>query len=176
MRKEALFILLLTFTTLFGKEHSGAAVTASLEGEPSLICGVGVNAMSGDFCDCEVDAVVDGPEPIVIRRYCDSDPHAGAHLWETRPDQNLDAYCITEYGEVNVKVAEPDGAHLLYCCDKKSTLKLATGGWSCYGLTNSARGTLCAHTNLCNNALRCDKGSYILTTGDNTRRVYSGFK
>lgn len=68
------YLLLLLSTTLFGQTETPSqdepanSYFMNLDKEPSSIANGSVNVISGEYCDCQTDLVLAGPEPIRLQR------------------------------------------------------------------------------------------------------------
>lgn len=161
----------LTFTAvLFGN----VAVT---ENEPSALVEGMVSAITGDFYGFEEDVVIQGTEPLRLKRSYISSRGGQWSLFE-----GLKA---VRYRTGVLHVSEPNGTLLTYRYDyndkenKKKKYKDRVYqpldlNQDAQGLTNTARGAISAHTNLKNQYVKEGEGAeqLVVICPNGTRRVY----
>jgi len=179
------FLVFFLLTNLFADSH----ITAVTENDPSSFVD-GVSAITGDFYSYDEDYLVEGAEPISLRRSylsrgvgSDNYPHLYASFW-----CGVNTVCITE----------PNGTQFLYRADPKNGFVPEIGDSffdgskkrkALYyrvkafteespGITNTSTGKISGQTNLQNQFVVFDpnddeKGkSFTLFTADGTKRRY----
>ena len=124
-----------------------------------------VSTIDGDYCACEVDLTVGGPDSLTLYRYYSSqDTASQAPLggWRFLP------HCFLSVEPQGVVVGTSDGTFLTY-----------TGGPNIFypehkGLANTARGNISSWTNQKNNRLSFDPSSetFELQLSSLGKRVY----
>lgn len=156
--------LILFFICLFASsdllsEPKIPEIIASTEGEPSTIIGGYVNGITGDLVFSQDDIVIEGVEPIRLKRiYISGDGKGDNGGWEFFPHLKMkirvDRRDLTR--DSNAQISEPWGTPLRYIYqgkeDKNIRLSLNVGKHA-VGLTNCGSGIISGRTNLKNNRL-----------------------
>lgn len=148
------------------RELHAPASLASTAGIISSIVNQSVSAISGDFIDCEVDAIIPGAEPLVIQRtYNSSDLSKGfIHTgWQLSAPQDLLLTFNGAKKNYQILCGDPSGCSLSYKNIKKrpkykgKTIEL----WPevTRGMTNVSFEEISGHTNLKNRYINWQKKS-----------------
>ncbi|MDE3046626.1 MAG: hypothetical protein KGJ02_08320, partial [Verrucomicrobiota bacterium] len=163
--------LLLLFLALFTSLSANTIVT---ENDPASLV-EGVSVITGDLYTFEEDYVVQGAEPIHIKRaYISSEGD-----WSPYP------HFIATLNVVSGRfwVVEPNGTRLSYQIasehKKKEPLRFnLTPGQEMLGLSNTSSGEISARTNLKNQSLLVDPNheAFTVFAADGTKRYYRAFK
>ncbi len=175
--KTLIFSLLVINSALFGH----VAVT---ENEPSALVEGIVNAVTGDLYVVEDDIVIQGAEPLRLRRsYISANGEGNWGFIE-----NL--FAVLRPPIHRLTVFEPNGTRLDYLYEiqntdkkkhKKKKPKAAQYDFhplnvaqDAQGLTNTARGKISAHTNLKNQYIRMDGDHerFTVICPNGTKRIY----
>lgn len=154
---------------------------ALLEGEPSALVGAGVNVISGDYYEGQVDLTIEGAQPLALSRcYC-SGFHGKSALHEL---WNL-SHCelIEEQGhgpKASISLKEGSGALFLFDPPSSPHTHAQAPSPLCLaaimlkqGLVNTGRGALSARTNMKNLRLERSHSKYHLQDGSGTRRTFT---
>ncbi len=176
---QLFFFFLFVTVALFGQ----VAVT---ENEPSALVEGIVNAVTGDLYALEDDIIIQGAEPLRLKRSYISGKGEGSWCFF----ENLSAVLLPPVRIL--KVREPNGTVLCYRYDLKEAdyrkkkhkahqqylfhpLNLTKDA---QGLTNTARGKISAHTNLKNQYVSMDKEGteFFVVCPDGTRRTYKALE
>lgn len=161
----------------------------NLEGEPSAIVNRCVNAISGDFIDCQIDLVVPGPQPIVIQRsYSSAEDNNGLYLfshgWNLNHEGEIDLQqqILPRNPETGIvpesyihyaETREGNGTRLLYTGDIRNGLKLHSRIKAKH-LTNCGSGEISGRTNLKNTRLDKAKNDALhMTFGSGIKRIFN---
>lgn len=183
---QFLFFFFLISLQLFSNPKD-PYVLAATEGEPSLNIADCVNAITGDFVISEVDHIIPGIEPIVLRRsYLSGDGHGENGGWDFFPHLRLILKNNAEsdgkkhhFGEKfrYAIVAEPNGSFATYNFQKpvkgrRDEFRIKFQNHN-KGITNTSQGIISGRTNLRNNVLiDNDNKTYSLFSGDSRERIY----
>lgn len=159
----------LLFSLLFLRLSSLFCCVATAENEPnSLVEGV-VSVITGDFYALEEDIVIQGAEPLTLKRcYIGL---RGKGSWSFC--QHATAVCNRTLKFL--KVREPNGTILTYAYDsKEETPTFFLQHLKTKGLTNTGRGILSGQTNLKNQRIEMEKDwqAFTLFSPQGTRRIY----
>lgn len=167
MRKLFVSIFFLITTLLY---TNPIAVT---ENDPNSIV-EGVSVITGDFyTECE-DIIIQGYEPLRLRRSYLSQKGEGS--WTFLPYENAILYTTTEQGEGRLHIPERSGATLIYKWTGRgySEFTFSDSETNKNGMTNTARGPISARTNLKNQRITLSTYTNVLTVyaPDNSQRIY----
>lgn len=185
----AFFIL--SFLSLHGAETIPALI-CTIEGVPEAKIADHIDAVSGQFIDVEVDLYLSGPDPLVLQRNYESADFATGknvgswrlltHCFLVAGEDKTGKGCTIK-GERHVQqhayAGERSGSFLCYSGWKNTQtllpcpLKLLSKNHMS-GLTNCARGEICARTFPKNNQMtyRAQDDTYAILSGDGSLLIY----
>lgn len=155
---------ILFFTSILCAQEFDPWSIISSENEPSALVEGTVNAISGSWCAGETDLVIQGAQPIVIRRVLINNE------WSFFP-----SITITESDSRVRVVVENTGATIRYKrVEKGKPFQKFMPTDLVQGYTNTSRGPISSRTNLHNNALLIGKNDkeLIFHSCDGTVKTY----
>lgn len=126
-----IYILMLCYEYTSAEEYSNDFDLANFQSIPSSIVGNHVNVITGDFIDYEVDAVLPGPEPLVIDRVYSSSSAKDESIgcgWNL--NHNYKAYYrkpIPRAPGSHIKEERCDGRHNLFVSDGRGSYLIHLG-------------------------------------------------
>lgn len=192
MKFFTVFAFLITFFISLPAAEIIPTLISTIEGVPEAKIAEHIDAISGQFVDVEVDLYLAGPDPLVLQRnYESADFATGKNSGSWR----LLSHCFLVAGEdkagkeytvkgerhiqQHVYAGEHLGSFLCYSGWKNTQtispylLKLLSKN-HVVGLTNCARGEICARTFPKSNQItfRQQEDSYEILSGDGTLRIY----
>lgn len=176
MWKKLLFLCFAT-SFAFGEVENDPYEMAVFGGEPSGVVDGCVNAITGDYFVSEVDWVIPGLEPIVIRRkYLSRECGDDFGGWELFFNHlRIQRVKVTD-GCRLLQVPEKEGFHLWYVGTfHKKGFKYELNGDYPEALTNCYTGALNGRMNAFNQVVRQDPDNWdviLVDTANGTRRAY----
>ncbi len=168
MRTLLLFLL---FCTSVFADPSDPYVLAATEGDPSANPCPYVNSLTGDFVVCEVDAVVEAVEPIVIQRtHVSGDGHSD---WSFFPHTVLRLCEGGSHPKKYIRVREPSGTMVIYrfLDEDHHVYKLSMHKHG-KGVANTSQGIISGRANLKNTVLYRGKQKVTMHCANGSVRTY----
>ena len=159
----SLFLFLFSFSaTISCKEP-----LSIFEGDPAGFVHNSVDVLSGSYREFEVDATIDAPTPIVLKRSYTSQ----SGIWQYFPE------CTLLVGKVDNSIvattSESFGTPLIYtACDKEGLIFRPDFTQYNKGIVNTAKEAIGAQTNLKNNYLTKIDDGFELTLCSGMKRFY----
>lgn len=184
MLKKLFFCLLifLGFSQVLFADLKDPSILSVTEGEPDLNIVECVNALTGDFLVQQQDLVIQGAEPLPLRRfYISGDGEGELRGWVFYPHQKLH---FTD-GDKSVSISEPNGSTFHYIREpghkkskknkhkKDKQKKISYSIDLSRGVVNTAHGEISARHNVKNNVLvKTGDKTFELNCADGSVRHY----
>ena len=176
--------------SLYANESISALYLGSREGDPEGFI-ENVSTIHGDYSEYAIDLAIPGPDPLILSRYYSSREgssltslggwHFYSHCYLTLQNDPKGKFYTTSEGrfdKVHVYVGTSEGSILTYKGWQNSSNPVAKSlfhidmGKKALGITNTARGSITAWTNLKNHQLYFENNRFEFFLNNGGKRSY----